>query len=75
MGYHTQHAIRIINNYNTRKNLKKLLKVLKSISDYSFHIRGSTLTDFISLDDYNYKWYDCLDDMIKVSKLLPKLEI
>ena len=27
------------------------------------------------MDDYNYKWYDCLDDMIRVSKLLPKLEI
>ena len=75
MGYRTLHAIRIINKYNTRRNLKKLRRVVELISDYSFHIKGSTIIDFSDTDDYCYKWYECLSDMEKVSKLLPQLEI
>ena len=75
MGYRTLHAIRITNKYNTRKNLKKLLKLTKIISGYSFDIKGSTIVDFSNTDDIGSKWYECLSDMGKVSKLLPKLEI
>ena len=75
MGYLTLHAIRITNKYNTRKNLKKLLKLTQIISDYHFHIKGSTIIDFYGTDDIGIKWYDCLYDMEKVSKLLPKLKI
>ena len=75
MGYYTIHAIRITNKYNTRKNLKKLLRLIKIISGYSFNIKGSTIVSFPNTDDYCYKWYECLSDMEKVSKLLPKLEI
>ena len=75
MGYLTLHAIRIVNKYNTRKNLKKLLKLTQIISDYHFHIKGSTIIDFYGTDDIGIKWYDCLYDMEKVSKLLPQLEI
>ena len=42
---------------------------------YSFHIKGSTIIDFYGTDDIGIKWYDCLYDMEKVSKLLPKLKI
>ena len=75
MGYLTLHAIRITNKYNTRKNLKKLLKLTQIISDYHFHIKGSTIVDFYGTDDIGIKWYDCLSDMEKVSILLPKLKI
>ena len=75
MGYRTLHAIRITNKYNTRKNLEKLLKLTQIISGYSFDIKGSTIVDFSDTDDYCYKWYECLSDMEKVSKLLPKLKI
>ena len=75
MGYRTLHAIRIINKYNTKRNLKKLRRVIEIISDYSFNIKGSTIIDFSDTDDYCYKWYECLSDMEKVSKLLPQLEI
>ena len=75
MGYYTIHAIRITNKYNTRKNLKKLLKLIKIISGYSFDIKGSTIVDFSYIDDIGHKWYECLSDMEKVSKLLPQLEI
>ena len=75
MGYRTLHAIRITNKYNTRKNLRKLVRLLKIISGYSFNIKGSTIVDFSNTDDYCYKWYECLSDMEKVSKLLPQLEI
>ena len=75
MGYRTLHAIRITNKYNTRKNLKKLLKLIHIISGYSFNIKGSTIVSFPNTDDYCYKWYECLSDMEKVSKLLPKLKI
>ena len=75
MGYRTLHAIRITNKYNTRKNLKKLLKLTQIISDYHFHIKGSTIVDFYGTDDIGIKWYDYLYDMEKVSKLLPKLKI
>ena len=75
MGYRTLHAIRITNKYNTRKNLKKLLKLTEIISGYSFDIKGSTIVDFSCTDDMGHKWYECLSDMGKVSKLLPKLEI
>ena len=72
MGYHTKHAIRIINNYNTRSNLKKLNRVIKLVSEYSFDIKGSTLVDFSSLDYCGFKWYEYENDMRIVSKLLPK---
>ena len=75
MGYRTLHTIRIINKYNTKRNLKKLRRVIEIISDYSFNIKGSTIIDFSDTDDYCYKWYECLSDMEKVSKLLPQLEI
>ena len=75
MGYTTQHAIRIINKYNTRKNLAKLRRAIKIISNCFFETKGSTLVDFSYVDDIGYKWYDCLSDMRKISRLLPKLEI
>ena len=76
MGYYTLHAIRIINKYNTKTNLKKLLRVIRIISDYSFYIKGSTITDFDDMDDdMGHKWYDCEKYMKAVSKLLPKLKI
>ena len=75
MGYRTQHAIRIINKYNTRKNLAKLRRAIKIISNCFFETKGSTLVDFSYVDDIGYKWYDCLSDMRKISRLLPKLEI
>ena len=75
MGYRTKHAIRIINKYNTRSNLKKLNRVIKLVSEYSFDIKGATLVDFSSLDSCGFKWYEYENDMRIVSKLLPKLEI
>ena len=75
MGYRTIHAIRIINKYNTRNNLKKLKRVIEIMSDYSFDIKGSILTDYICTDGDGFKWYDCNCDMPKISRLLPKLEI
>ena len=72
----TLHTIKIINKYNTRSNLKKLLRLIKVVSGYSFDIKGSTINDF-ERTTTNYRWmfYDCYHDIRKISKLLPKLKI
>ena len=72
----TLHAIRIINKYNTRSNLKKLFRLVKVVSGYSFDIKGSTINDF-ERTNTNYLWnfYDCFHDIRRISKLLPKLKI
>ena len=72
MGYYTIHVIRIINKYNTRKNIKLLRLVVEKISGYSFRQKGSFLFD--SYGD-GRKWYGCYGDMIKISRKLPDLEI
>ena len=58
MGYYTIHAIRIINKYNTRNNLKKLRRVIEIMSDYEFDLKGSILTDYICTDGDGFKWYN-----------------
>ena len=72
----TLHSITIINKYNTRSNLKKLFRLIKVISGYSFDIKGSAINDF-ERTTTNYRWmfYDCYHDIRKISKLLPKLKI
>ena len=75
MGYYTLHKIRIINEYNTKKNLIILLKKIDEISGYGFEIVGSTIFDSNSNGGSGSKWYHCRGDMIKVSEELPELEI
>ena len=75
MGYYTLHKIRIINQYNTKQNLIKLLEKIEEISGYGFIIVGSTIVDTNYNCESGSKWYDCRDDMIKISEELPELEI
>ena len=73
MGYYTIHKIKIINQYNTKENLEKLLDIIKKISGYGcFDIIGSTITD--ARND-GHKWYECIHDMEAVSRFLPEFEI
>ena len=73
MGYYTIFIIKIVNKYNTRKNLEKLLDLILKISGYSaFDIVGSTITDF---RNDGHKWYEWDHDMLGISRLLPKFEI
>ena len=69
MGYITYHRIRILNEYNTEENLEELKEYIEKISGYSFNISES-----IIYDD-GYKWYECKNNMIAVSKFLPDFEI
>ena len=48
MGYYTKHKIRIINEYNTKKNLNVLLNRLIAMTNYNFIITGSTIHDIHS---------------------------
>ena len=75
MGYYTLHKIRIINEYNTERNLEILLKKIKEISDYQFTISGSEIEDSDWNGGNGSKWYNCGEDMIKISRALPELEI
>ena len=75
MGYYTRHIIRIINQYNTRRNLKILLKKISEISNYDFIIVGSKICDDNYNGGYGAKWYGVRFDMMKVSNLLPDLRI
>ena len=73
MGYYTIHIIKIVNKYNTRENLEKLLDIILKISGYSaFDIVGSSITDF---RNDGHKWYERDHDMLAVSRFLPKLKI
>ena len=56
MGYYTKHVIRIINKYNTRKNIELLSLVLEKISGYPFVSKGSFLID---INENGRKWYNC----------------
>ncbi len=73
MSYFTIHKIKIINQYNTKKNVKTLLDIIKKISGYDgFDIIGSTITDI----RYNgHKWYECEHDMKAATRFLPGYEI
>ena len=73
MGYYTLHAIRIINNYNTVKNLKNLLWVLERLSKYYLGIIGKVITDYF-YHDYGTKWYGINNDMIIASRMFPKFK-
>ena len=77
MGYYTKHKIRIINEYNTKKNLKVLLNRLISMTNYNFIITGSTIHDIHSglNDGIGCKWYSCLRDMELISLVFPELKI
>ena len=76
MGYYTLHRIRIINEYNTKKNLEKLNEYIKKISGYSFYISGSVLKDYSNEEyDEGSKWYDCEKNMKAVSRFFPGFEI
>ena len=75
MGYLTLHKIRIINQYNTKQNLIKLLEKIDEISGYGFIIVGSTIVDTNYNGECGSKWYNCRYDMIIISKELPELEI
>ena len=69
MGYITYHRIRIINEYNTTENLEELKEYIEKISGYYLHIDGSVIYD------NGYKWYECENNMIAVSKFFPDYEI
>ena len=69
MGYYTYHRIRIINEYNTEENLEELKEYIEKISGYHFNISESVIYD------NGYKWYECENNMIAVSKFLPDFEI
>ena len=75
MGYYTLHKIRIVNEYNTRNNLIKLLDVIEKISGYTFNIIGSTIADFKDSDEYEIKWYECRHDLEGASRFFPEFEI
>ena len=75
MGYYTRHIIRIINEYDSKRNLAILLKKIKEISDYGFTIEGDKITDFTWNDLSGAKWYSCRSDMRVVSRDLPELVI
>ena len=34
MGYYTMHRIKIINEYNTKENLEKLVELIEKVSEY-----------------------------------------
>ena len=75
MGYYTLHKIRIINQYNTKKNLDILLEKISEIANYDFIIVGNVIIDTNYNDGYGSKWYDFRRDMFKISEELPELEI
>ena len=77
MGYFTKHKIRIINEYNTKRNLKLLLKRLIEITNYTFIISGNTIHDIHSCLNFGNgcKWYDCRRDMELISMEFPQFEI
>ena len=72
MGFPTLHEIRIINKYNTRRNLEILNHVIKKVSGHHFDIIGSALTNY---NKGGFEWCNVTDDMMKVSKLLPQFQI
>ena len=72
MGIYTRHVIRIINEYNTRKNLGLLWKALRKTTNYLFTKVGSAITD---ANEEGYKWYHFHDDMVEISEKYPKFEI
>ena len=75
MGYYTLHKIRIINQYNTKKNLEALVEKIHEIADYYFLIVGNVIVDTNCNGGCGSKWYDCRSDMITISEELPELEI
>ena len=75
MGYYTRHIIRIINEYDSKRNLGILLKKIKEISNYDFSIVGNKITDIYWNDSCGSKWYGCRSDMRAVSRDLPELVI
>ena len=75
MGYYTIHKIRIVNEYNTRNNLNKLLDVIEKISGYTFYIIGSTIADFNNSNGFGTKWYECRHDLEGASRFFPEFEI
>ena len=75
MGYYTLHKIRIINQYNTKKNLDILLEKISEIANYDFIIVGNVIIDTNYNGGCGSKWYDFRRDMFKISEELPELEI
>ena len=75
MGYYTLHKIRIINQYNTKKNLETLLEKISEIANYDFIIVGNVIIDTNYNGGCGSKWYDFRRDMFKISEELPELEI
>ena len=67
--------LRIINEYNSKRNLAILLKKIKEISDYDFAIVGDKITDITWNTPSGAKWYSCRNDMRVVSRVLPELVI
>ena len=58
MGYCTLHKIRIINQYNTKKNLETLLEKISEIANYDFIIVGNVIIDTNYNGGCGSKWYD-----------------
>ena len=79
MGYYTMHRIKIINEYNTKENLEKLVELIEKVSEYKgfFNILDSVITDYIpgNIFDFGTKWYDCEKDMRIVSRFAPEFLI
>ena len=76
MGYYTLHRIRIINKFNTKKNLEKLQEYLNKMRASTFYISGSVLKDYSNEEyDEGSKWYEYENDMREVSRHFPDFEI
>ena len=75
MGYYTLHKIRIINAYNTKKNLLLLLEKIKEVSGYIYEIVGTVIFDSSWDSGLGSKWYNCRSDMAIISQKLPELKI
>ena len=76
MGYYTLHKIRIINKYNTTRNLQRLIDVIEEVTKYTFRLDDySYLIDDDWNSGYGTKWYTFHDDIYVISKKLPKLKI
>ena len=75
MGHYTLHKIRIINKYNSYKNLERLWKIVKNVSGYIFNINASYLIDDNLNGGEGAKWYDFRYDIYEISEKLPKFKI
>ena len=74
MGYYTMHKIRIINEYNTPRNLELLKVITERVSEYHLEIEDGAIIDYAS-NAYGTKWYGCLREMRLVSTVFPEFLI